>query len=231
MEAKKSPKADLENKKFIFGEIGAVLILSLVLVAFNIRSTDKKDSGPAMNLGFTEIEEEVFNTEEDQPEPEPEPETPEPEVVTEVEVVENDAELTHELGIVDASDDANKAQEEVKIEAPQEEDLGQEEEIFVFVEQEPEYPGGTDALYKYLHDNLKYPDIARDNNISGVCYINFVVEKDGSISRAVIKRDIGGGCGAEALRVVKGMPKWKPGKQGGRAVRSEFMLPVEFILQ
>lgn len=231
MESKKSPKADLENKKGLFTEIGLVVILSLVLVAFNLRSTDKKDTGPVMQTGFTEIEEDILNTEEDQPEPEPEPETPEPEVVTEIEVVENDAELTHELGVVDAGDDANKAQEQVQLEAPKDEDLGEEEEIFVFVEQEPEYPGGSAALYKYLNDNLKYPDIARDNNISGICYINFVVEKDGSISRAVIKKDIGGGCGAEALRVVKGMPKWKPGKQGGRTVRSEFMLPVEFILQ
>ena len=231
MEAKKSQKADLENKKGLFLEIGMVTILALVLVAFNLRSTDKKDSNFAVQQVSTEMEEEILNTEEEQPEePEPEPEQPEPEVTTELEVVDNEAELTNELGIVDAGDDANKKQEEVVITDVGTEEAVEEEEIFVFVEEFPSFPGGEEALYKYLSDNLQYPDMARDNNITGKVVIRFVVEKDGSITKASSAREIGGGCGKEALRVVNSMPKWKPGKQSGKAVRTEFTLPVDFQL-
>ena len=231
MEAKKSQKADLEKKKGFFLEIGLVTILALVLVAFNLRSTDKKDSGLKDQTVSIEIEEEVLNTEEDQPEePEPEPEQPEPEVTTELEVVDNDAEIENELGIVDAGDNANKEQEEVVIADVSGEKEEAEEEIFVFVEEFPSYPGGDEALYSYLGKSIQYPELARENNITGTVVIKFVVEKDGSITKASILREIGGGCGKEALRVVNAMPKWKPGKQSGKAVRTEFTLPVQFEL-
>ncbi len=230
MEVKKSEKADLEKKKGLFIEIGLVTILALVLVAFNLRSSDKADSGLKDVTISTEIEEEIMQTEEDQPdEPEPEPEQPEPEVTTDLEVVDNDAELEHELGIVDAGDDANKQQENVVINV-EEEKVVEEEEIFVFVEENPAYPGGEAALYEYLGKSIQYPDLARENNITGTVVIKFVVEKDGSITKASILREIGGGCGKEALRVVNSMPKWKPGKQSGKAVRTEFTLPVQFEL-
>ena len=232
MEAKKSQKADLEKKKGLFIEIGLVTILALVLVAFNLRSTDKKDSGLAVQMVSTEMEEEIIQTEEEQQqEPEPEPEQPEPEVTTELEVVDNDAEIENELGIVDAGDNANKEQQEVVITEVGGETEAEEEEIFVFVEENPSFPGGEDALYKYLYENIQYPDMAHDNNITGTVVIRFVVEKDGSITKAAIAREIGGGCGKEALRVVNSMPKWKPGKQSGKAVRTEFTLPVQFTLE
>ena len=230
MEAKKSEKADLEKKKGLHIEIGLVTILALVLVAFNIRSTDKKDSGFAQQVVSTEMEEEIIQTQEEQDIPEPEPEQPEPEVTTELEVVEDDAEVTHELGIVDAGDNANKEQQEVVISDVGGEETVEEEEIFVFVEEFPSYPGGEEALYKYLGENIQYPDVARDNGITGTVVIRFVVEKDGSITKAAVAREIGGGCGKEALRVVNAMPKWKPGKQSGKAVRTEFTLPVQFQL-
>ena len=230
MEAKKSEKADLEKKKGLHLEIGLVTILALVLVAFNLRSTDKKDSGFAQQMVSTEMEEEIIQTQEEQDIPEPEPEQPEPEVTTELEVVDDDADIKNELGIVDAGDNANKQQEEVVITDVGGEETVEEEEIFVFVEEYPSYPGGEDALYKYLYDNIQYPDVARDNNITGTVIIRFVVEKDGSITKAAVAREIGGGCGKEALRVVNAMPKWKPGKQSGKAVRTEFTLPVQFQL-
>ncbi len=231
MEAKKSPKADLEKKKGLFIEIGLVTILALVLVAFNLRSTDKKDSGLAVTMVSEEMEEEIIQTEEEQQqEPEPEPEQPEPEVTTELEIVDNDAVIENELGIVDAGDNANKQQEDVVISDVGSEEVVEEEEIFVFVEEQPSYPGGDDALYEYLGKSIQYPEIARDNNITGTVVIKFVVEKDGSITKASVLREIGGGCGKEALRVVNAMPKWKPGKQSGRPVRTEFTLPVQFIL-
>lgn len=231
MEAKKTQKADLEKKKGLFLEIGLVSILALVLVAFNLRSSDKSDSGLKDMQVHTEMEEEIIQTEEEQQnEPEPEPEQPEPEVTTELEVVDNDAEIENELGIVDAGDDANKQQEEVVISNVEAEETVEEEEIFAFVEEFPSYPGGDEALYAYLGKNIQYPDLARENNITGTVVIKFVVEKDGSITRASVLREIGGGCGKEALRVVNAMPKWKPGKQSGKAVRTEFTLPVQFEL-
>ncbi len=99
-----------------------------------------------------------------------------------------------------------------------------------FAEVDPEFPGGLEALYKFITDNLKYPQLALENAIQGKVYVTFFVEKDGSVSNVRILRDIGGGCGLEAKRVVEMMPKWKPGKQGGQVVRTQFNLPINFVL-
>lgn len=100
----------------------------------------------------------------------------------------------------------------------------------VIAEDEPEFPGGVEAMYKFIQENIEYPQLALENNISGKVYVTFVVEEDGSITNPKVLRDIGGGCGQEALRVVKMMPKWKPGKQQGKVVRVQFNLPVKFVL-
>ena len=105
-----------------------------------------------------------------------------------------------------------------------------EEEIYVFVSEYPEFPGGEEALNKYIKDNLRYPEKAREECISGTVVVRFVVEKDGSVSNVGILREIGGGCGAEGKRIVEGMPKWKPGRQSGNPVRTEFTLPIQFRL-
>lgn len=106
-----------------------------------------------------------------------------------------------------------------------------EEEVFTFVEQMPTFPDGTEAMYKYIYQQIKYPAIARENGISGQVIIQFVVSKDGDIQKAHVVRGIGGGCNEEALRVVNGMPKWKAGKHNGRAVPVTFTLPIKFVLQ
>lgn len=105
-----------------------------------------------------------------------------------------------------------------------------ETQIFTVVETEPEFPGGMDSLYAFLARNIVYPKLARDNRITGKVYITFTVETDGSITNIKVLRDIGGGCGAEAVRVVKMMPKWIPGKQRGKPVRVQFNLPISFNL-
>ena len=92
------------------------------------------------------------------------------------------------------------------------------------------FPGGEDALYDFIAKNLKYPQAAKDSNIQGKVFVQFVVEKDGSITNAKVLRDIGGGCGEEALRVVKMMPKWKPGEIRGTKYRVQCTLPVKFEL-
>jgi len=103
--------------------------------------------------------------------------------------------------------------------------------VFIVVEVIPTYVGGEQALYQFLLNNLNYPDTARDAGIEGTVYVSFVIEKDGSVSNAKVVRDIGGGCGREALRVVNLMPKWNPGQQKGKAVRCQFILPVSFTLK
>jgi TonB family protein len=103
-------------------------------------------------------------------------------------------------------------------------------DILTVCAQDPEFPGGIDALYKFLQDNLSYPTLALENGISGTVYVTYVVETDGTVANPKILRDIGGGCGQEALRVVKMMPKWKPGMNEGKPVRVQFNLPVRFVL-
>jgi protein TonB len=228
MEAKKTPKADLENRRGLFLEIGLVVILAAVLVAFNVRKYDKEVKEVSTRTVDSEIDADILNT---PPEETPPPPPEEPEVVaTDLTVVENDAELTNEVGLINADDNANRAQEEFTRVEVEEEEVA-EEEIFLVVEEDAEFPGGLEALSKYLAENIKYPQLAKENNITGRVFVSFVVEKDGRVGNIKILRDIGGGCGAEAVRVVKGMPRWKPGKQRGKPVRSQFNLPVNFNLQ
>jgi protein TonB len=98
---------------------------------------------------------------------------------------------------------------------------------FVIVEQMPEFQGD---MIEYLSKQLIYPAMARDNNIQGKVIVQFVVNEDGSVSNAKVMRGIGSGCDAEALRVVNGMPKWRPGKQNGKAVKVYYTLPIRFLL-
>lgn len=102
--------------------------------------------------------------------------------------------------------------------------------VYTFVEKKPEFPGGQSAMLKFMYDNIIYPEIARENGIMGVVVIKFVVEKDGSISGAEIVKDVGGGCGAEAMRVLTTMPNWNPGIQNQIPVRASFILPIKFEL-
>ena len=102
--------------------------------------------------------------------------------------------------------------------------------IGAIAETEPEYPGGLEAMIKFVQDNLKYPLLALENGIQGKVFVTFVVEEDGSVGNVRVLRDIGGGCGAEARRVVEMMPRWKPGRQRGKVVRTQYNLPVNFTL-
>ena len=229
MELKKNPNADLENRRGLFLEIGLVVALVAALVAFEVKSYDKEEKEQFERQASEEIEDIIIQTQDQELPPPPPPETPE--VTTEFEVVEDDAELTNELGPVNAEVDENTQNIEITPVVVEEEEEEEETQIFTVVEKDPEFPGGMEALYKYLQQNIKYPQLARDNNITGRVYVTFVVERDGSIANPRVLKDIGGGCGAEAIRVVKSMPKWNPGKQSGKAVRVQFNLPVNFNLQ
>lgn len=104
------------------------------------------------------------------------------------------------------------------------------EDPMMIVEKMPQFPGGQEAMMRYLMENIKYPAEAKENAIAGRVAVQFTVEKDGSLTNATILRDIGGGCGAEALRLVAGMPKWEPGMQHGRPVRVRYTMPLLFKL-
>jgi protein TonB len=228
MEPKKNPKADLENRRGLYLEIGLVVILAASLVAFNIKSYDKNAKEIFQVEAQQEEEEIVIQTADDTPPPPPPPEVPE--VTTVIEVVSNDKVIENEVSFNAEVNEETTNIEIAPVQIEEEEDET-ETQIFTVVENDPEFPGGMEALYKYLAQNIKYPQLARDNNITGKVYVSFVVEKDGSIANPVVKRDIGGGCGQEAIRVVKGMPKWTPGKQRGKAVRVQFNLPINFNLK
>ena len=109
-------------------------------------------------------------------------------------------------------------------------EIEEEGEIFVVTEEDPEFPDGMEAMYKFIADNIRYPKEARDSNVSGKVYVRFVVEKDGTVSHVRVLRDIGAGCGQEAARIVRSMPKWKPGRNQGKAVAVEYNLPIKFEL-
>ena len=228
MELKKNPKADLEKRRVLYLEIGLVVILAASLVAFNIKSYDAEETTIIQRDAVQEEEEIIIQTQEQELPPPPPPEAPE--VTTEFEVVQDDKEIENEL-VVNAQVDEDTKNIEITPVKIEEEEEEEDVQIFTVVENDPEFPGGMEALYKYLAQNIKYPQLARDNNITGKVYVTFVVERDGSIANPRVLRDIGGGCGAEAIRVVKSMPKWTPGKQRGKAVRVQFNLPVNFQLQ
>ena len=228
MELKKNPKADLEKRRGLYLEIGLVVALAGCLLAFNWKKMDKEAREYVQVEHAQEEEEIVIQTADNTPPPPPPPEVPE--VTTVIEVVSDDKEDIKEVSFnVEVTEETKNIEiTPVKIEEEQDEE---EVKIFTVVEQDPEFPGGMEALLKYLAQNIKYPQLARDNGITGKVFVTFVVERDGSIANVKLLRDIGGGCGQEAIRVVKSMPKWNPGKQRGKAVRVQFNLPVNFTLK
>lgn len=227
MEVKKTPKADLESKKTVFLQIGLVVVLSLVLVAFEWTSTD-------VNVDFS-LQEEDIEVEEEiipitrQEEVKPPPPPPPPAVADILNIVEDDVELDEELEIMDtemSQDDIVDFSNMVY-----EEETRDEGEIFMIVEEMPEFPGGTEALQKYLAQSIDYPVIAQENGIQGRVYIQFVINQNGEVTNATIIRGVDPSLDREALRVVEAMPKWKPGKQRNRPVRVSYTVPINFVLQ
>jgi periplasmic protein TonB len=126
---------------------------------------------------------------------------------------------------------AQEKEDSTKIEVKNNESTKKEIEIYSFVERMPEYPGGEDALILYLQKNVKYPKKAIKKEIEGTVNVEFIVNENGSISKAKVVKRIGSGCDEEALRVIKAMPKWIPGTQGGKNVRVYYTVPIVFRLE
>lgn len=226
MEEKKSPKANLENKKLMFMQIGLIISLIIAWLAFEHKSYDKREIDPSLLRQTEVVEEEMVEiTKQEEQKPQP---VEVPKQTTQLEIVEDDVEV--EDIEINAEMDQNEVMEEYVAPEVEEEEVV-EAEVFTIVEEMPSYPGGDMKMYEYLGKNIKYPQIARESGIQGRVFVNFVVEPDGSVSNVKVLRGIGGGCDEEAIRVVKSMPKWKPGKQRGKAVRVSYTLPVVFKLQ
>ena len=228
MEVKKSPKADLENKKTTNLLIGAILTLSVLFIGFEWSERDKQ---VATDTGLTEIvfEEEIIPiTEQEQPKQAPPP--PEAPKVEEVlEIMDNDSKV--EESTIQASDDTQAAVEVKYTPVEVEEEEVDEQEIFTVVEEMPSFPGGMGECMKFLAKNIKYPTVAQENGVQGRVIVQFVINRDGSIVDAKVVRGVDPYLDKEALRVIKMMPKWSPGKQRGKEVRVKYTLPVMFRLQ
>lgn len=226
MEQKKSAKADLENKKIIFRQIGLVIALAAILFAFEWKTYEKA----IVDLGVRQVEdvpEEIIPITEQKFTPPP---PPPPAQVVQINVVDDDIDVEDDISINVEADQKTEMQAYVPVKVQDEED-SEEQQIFMVVESMPEFPGGDANLYKYLAENIKYPQMAKESGIQGRVFVTFVVERDGSVTDVRVLRGIGGGCDEEAIRVVKGMPKWTPGKQRGKSVRVQYNLPVKFTLQ
>ncbi|MCE1201791.1 MAG: energy transducer TonB [Bacteroidia bacterium] len=224
MELKKSPKADLENKKILFRQIGLVLALLIVFAAFEYKSYDKRQIN-LQQRAAEEVPEEIIPITEQNVKPPP---PPPPQQVTVLTVVDDNTEVEDVKINVDVD---QKTVIEVYVPPVKEEEEIVEQEIFTIVESMPEFPGGQQAMLEFIARNIKYPPLARESGIQGRVFVNFVVEPDGSVSNVKVIRGIGGGCDEEAIRVVQSMPKWVPGRQRGKPVRVSFNLPVRFTLQ
>ena len=226
MQLKKSPKASLEDKKLVYVLMGLVLVLSICYVAFEWTEKEVTKYEVSDTDFFFEEEIDIQQTTQETPPPPPPPAPQEVEVLN---VVEDDVEV-EEIEINTEDDKDVEVVIAPPVEAPVEEE--EEEVIFMVVESMPEFPGGQQALFKYLAENVKYPVIAQENGIQGRVICQFVVNKDGSIVDVVAVRSSGEpSLDKEAIRVIKSMPKWKPGKQRGKPVRVKYTLPVNFRLQ
>ena len=227
-EVKKSPKANLEVHKGTYILMGFVLGMSLLFFAFEWSTqTSKLDENILVQDVLAEEEIEITRRE---PTPPPPPPPPEPETPEIIEVVEEEVETTLDI---QTEDDQSKRQLDTYVPPPPPKPKQEEvtDEIFVVVENQPEFPGGNTAMMKFLSENIKYPVIAQENGIQGRVICNFVVERDGSITDVQVVRGVDPSLDREAMRVINEMPRWKPGKQRGQAVRVRFTLPVVFRLQ
>ncbi|HOF98872.1 MAG TPA: energy transducer TonB [Paludibacteraceae bacterium] len=227
MEEKKSPKASLENKKSLFILIGLVMALSFIYIALEWTAREITIYEGVQTDLKTEEELDIIQTTQDETPPPPPP--PAPEVIEVLNVVENTVE-TQTINI-ETEDTKNKAVEIIA--APVAAPIHEEDEqvIFQVVETMPQFPGGEQALFKFLNENIKYPVIAQENGIQGRVICQFVVNTDGSIVDIQVVRGVDPSLDKEAVRVIQSMPKWIPGKQRGKPVRVRFTLPINFKLQ
>lgn len=229
MELKKAKKADLEKRKSMFLEIGLVVALSIILVAFEWTKGEGKDDNTDV-VSEIQFEDEMMQiTRREEPKPEPKPE--QPKVAEVLDIVDDDVEIEDDFDFdMEATDDTEY--DFTSMMGDDDEEI-EEEEVFYIVEDMPTFNGGDPAteFRKFIAQNLRYPEIAAENGISGRVIVQFAVDKVGTLVDAVVVRSVDPALDKEAVRVVMSSPKWVPGKQRGKAVKVLFTFPINFVLQ
>ena len=217
MKAKKNPKISIERKRGLFFQIGLVITLMAVLVAFEWKSYEKTDYSLGQ-LQMDDLEDEMIPITRQEEKPPPPPPPP-PEII---EIVEDEVEIENELEIEDTDTDENEF-----IEQEEEEDS---DEVFMVVEQMPVFPGGDLGLMKFIQKTTKYPPIAKENDITGKVFVSYVVNKKGKVTNVKVVRSVDKYLDAEAVRVVKLLPYTTAGKQRGKPVNVQYTIPINFTL-
>ena len=233
MEIKKSPNADLRRTIPLSLAMGLVLALGILYTALEWTSTKDDNADEMTSLNIADMEDALIINEQQEEQPEPEPEAPQ-EVVEvalpeEFKVVDDNKEVA-KISIVSVDQDRELPPPPVIVQPVQTVEEP-EDQIFEIVENPAVPPtGDIPSLLKWIANHIEYPQSALDNNIQGKVVLRFVVEKDGSIGDVVVARKVDPALDKEAVRVLKSMPKWTPGKQRGKSVRSYFTLPIAFVL-
>ena len=230
MEVKKTPKANLENKKMLFREIGLIITLLLVLGGFEYKTYEKSISELGGNNAALVEDEMIPITNETPPPP---PEMPKiPIVSDEIIIVDDDMKITTDL-IISTEDNKNLGVEIKEYVQGRKEEVVEEEDIpFMFVEEKPKFQGGDENNFtKWVAERLVYPEIAKENGVQGRVTLSFRVNTDGSVSDVKVLRGVDPSLDKEAVRVVSMSPKWTPGRQRNKAVRVIYQFPVIFQLR
>jgi len=226
MEVKKNEKVNMDKYRSIFLQIGLIATLVGVFFLFEWTSSDAAvdDLG---ELEMIDIEEEKIEiTRQDVTPPPPPPPPEQPSDI--LEIVDDDVDIQDELELnLDFDEDEEMDIQIVEFEEVEEEVV---EEVFLIVEDMPEFPGGEVALRKFIADNVEYPEIALENGIQGKVYVRFVVTSTGSVDQVQVARGVDPLLDDEAVRVVKKLPKWTPGKQRGKNVSVWYTVPINFQL-
>ena len=232
MEIKKSTKASLENKKLMYREIGLILALGLVLLAFEWKSREQRES-TMRNEQAAIIEDELVPITRETPPPPPEM-PKEPTVADILNIVDDDIKIEHEL-IISTEDTKNlgvEIRDFISGNTTIVEEIVEEEVRVEIVEQKPKFQGGDENTFgSWVGKNIEYPEIARENGIFGKVTLSFVVGTDGRITDVTVLRGQDPALDKEAVRVVQSSPKWTPGRQRDKAVRVRYTFPVIFQLK
>ena len=229
MEIKKTPKADLENRRTLYTEIGLVVALLVVWGAFSYSTKEKAVASLGEDTQVVEVEDMVPITQETPPPP---PEAPKiPVLSDQIDIVEDDIKVDDNF--MSLEDDANLGVEIMDYVEEVKEEVVEEEAIpFQLVEEKPSFNGGdANEFSKWVNSRLQYPEIAKENGVQGRVTLQFTVNPDGSVSNVKVLRGVDSSLDKEAVRVVSMSPKWKPGKQRDRAVKVTYTFPVIFQLR
>ena len=230
MEIKKSEKASMDNKRFLFTEIGMVIALLIVWGAFSYTSREKKVATLEADQTVVEVEDMVPITEETPPPPEAAPKIPI--LSDQIDIVDDNIKVDDSM--FQNIEDSNEGFEIMDYieSAPEEETIEEEAIPFQLVEEKPSFNGGdANEFSKWVNSRLVYPEIAKENGVQGRVTLQFTVNADGSVSNVMVLRGVDSSLDKEAVRVVSSSPKWKPGKQRDRAVKVTYTFPVIFQLR